>query len=40
MQATMEKSGINSLFPLENQNDMPSVRPTGYKAVWEAIKVP
>ena len=38
MQATMEKTGINSLFPLENQNDMPPVRPTGYKAVWDAIK--
>lgn len=39
-QATMEKSGINSLFPFENQNDgeVLAKRSLGYKAIWEAIK--
>lgn len=34
----MEKSEINSLFPLENQNEPTKTRPTGYKAIWDAIK--
>lgn len=34
----MEKSGISSLFPMENQQDSLNERPAGYKAVWDAIK--
>lgn len=36
----MDKSGINSLFPLENQpeTEKSNSRPSGYKAIWEAIK--